>query len=229
MYFIIDDLKKIKHTTVELIVSLFFALSCLLLFWLLPKEIEGRLDMTESILRAFIFLVVFPILYIRIVLKKSFADIYISSHKNILQTILPTIFALAVGVLSIVCITQSFLRDHYYSLVNYLSIKFQVFLIYEVFIAFFYLFFVIFSFGFVNSITKKYDKLNKLLPIFTFFLLLMTFFDSSGELLLINLLMILPTLFFRKIVNISQSIWSLYFLLLLLNIILNTVIIKIAL
>ncbi|MCK4635277.1 MAG: hypothetical protein KAT32_00265 [Candidatus Moranbacteria bacterium] len=154
---------------------------------------------------------------------------YIGKYKYTSKTILPIIFAFALGLFSIIFITQSFLAEHYHLLVGYLSIKFQVFLIYEIFVAIFYLFFVIFSFGFVNFITKEYNQLNKIFPVIVFCLLLMSFFNFSIKTVLIVLLMSLPTLFFRKIVNVARSIWSLYFLLLILNIIFNTTIIKLSL
>lgn len=227
MYFIISDLKKIRPEMVELIVSLFFATSCLLLFWLLPTEIKGRSDIIEAFLRSFVVLLLFPVLYVRIILKKGYQDMFLGKSICTIKIIIPMIFSLAVGVLSIVVVTQSFLADYYYSLVNYLAVSFKVFLIYEIFVAIFYMFFVIFSFGFINLITEKFNRLNRILPILIYYLLSLNFFKSSGEILLINLLMILPILFFRKIVNVSRSIWLFYVLILILNIILNAVIIKI--
>lgn len=230
MYFIPSDLKKIKHEVVELIVSLFFAISCLALYLFLPMDVNsGEGDMIESILRLTLFLAVFPILYIRIILKKSFADAYIGKLKFQLKTIFYLTLSFIIGLLGIFVITQSFLGDYYskLTLTKYVASNFWIFIFYEcLFVPILMFIFIFFSFGFVNLITKKFNKLNLILPIITYYILLV--FPSANLLedSLFAVFSVLPVVFFRKIVNVNKNIWSLFGMLLILNIIFNTVIIK---
>lgn len=230
MYFIASDLKKIKPEVVALAVSLFFAVSCLLLHWLLPMEASGgNGDVIEVAIRLVVILVLFPIIYVRIILRKSFADMYIGRFQFQFKTIFYLILSFIIGLLGIFVITQSFLGDYYskLTLTKYIASNFWIFIFYEcLFVPVLMFIFVFFAFGFVNLITEKFNKLNLILPIIFYYLLITFPSVNVLEDSLISLISILPVIFFRKIVNINKNIWSLFGMLLILNIIFNTVIIK---
>lgn len=233
MYFIANDLKNIKHEVVELIVSLIFTVACLLLFWLLPMEAsEGRGDIVETIIRLIVIFIIFPIAYVKVILRKSLSDMYVGKFQFQLKTSLYLLLSFIIGLLGIFIVSQSFLGGYYSKLIltKYIAGSFWFFLFYElIFVAVPLFIFIFFTFGFVNFITKNFNKLNFILPVITYFLLITFSNIEEGavkESLLMSVLSILPVLFFRKIVNVNKNIYILFLLLFILNIVFNVVIIK---
>lgn len=230
MYYGSFNLKNIKQETLELMVSLVFGISCLLLYWFFPADLN---DIIEVFIRLFLFLFIFPIIYVRVILKKSFRDMGIGKYKYNSQANLPILTSFLIGLAAIIILAITPLGEYY--LLNILppgiSQSFKIFLIYQVLLIPIVLFiFIYFSFGFMNLITKDHLKINLYLPIFIYFLLMLSFLDANAfNYFLITLLLTTSVVLFNRIMCLTKNIWSVYAIILSLNIILNTLIIKLAL
>lgn len=234
MYFEFKNLKNIKFKTVEFLVSLVFALTCFFLYLFFPLSLKG--DLIEAFLKTLLFLVIFPIAYVKVILKKNLSDLFLNKHHFDLKSNLFLIMSLIVGILSyLIIIKTPFLYDYYtkniFPIFYFKNTEgFKIFVFYEFVVAFLFLNMTFFSFSFVNLISEKFYKLNRILPILTFYFL---FIFSLNKLpfqeYIISFLIILPMIFFRKIVNQCRSIWFFYFLILILNIVFNAIIIKLSL
>lgn len=227
MYFEFKHLKNTRFEVVELLVSLVFALSCLFLLWFFPLSVN---DLVENLMKLFFFLVIFPMAFTRIILKRSLLDLYIGKPNFTLKSSLFLLLSLIIGNLGFLIIFKSSLINFYKANLPSSAVSvFKGFLVYEIFIGIILLIYIFFTFGFLNLITENFPKLNLILVILMFYFLLLepskktTLKDFS-----VTFLIVLPTIFFRRIVNEQRSFWSFYCLIFILNIVFNAIIIKLS-
>ena len=230
MYFELKHLKNTRFEVVELLVSLVFALSCLLFFWFFPLSLKG--DLVESFLKTISFLVVFPIFYTKIILKKSLQDLFLGKPRFSLKSNLFLLLSLIISILIFLLILNSSLFEFYKQNLPPIIFVFKGFLVYEIVLAIFLWIYIFFTFGFVNLITRNFPKLNLFLVLLFYYFLNLDPFHQNLDFWkksLVVFLSILPMIFFRRIVNEQRSIWFFFLFFFILNLVFDAIIIKLSL
>jgi hypothetical protein len=230
MYYGSFNPKNLKQQTLEWAVSLVFGISCLLLYWFFPANLN---DIVEVFLRLILFLFIFPIIYVRFILQKNFKDLGIGKYQYNSKSKFNILFSMISGLVVIGIISLTPLKDYYLQEILPVRINqsFKIFVIYQAILMPIILFiFLFYSFSFLNLITITNFKLNYHLSIFIFYLLMVSCIggDSWQDFIIAGLL-IIPTFFFKQIMYFNKNIWLVCIIFLSLNIILNTIIIKLSL
>jgi len=175
-------------------ISIIFAVACIILYFLFP--LEGL--KLEVFIRTFLFFLVLPILYTKIILHKKMQDIGFMSFKTDLRHIFYVSSAIIIGgIVSFAIVSLQWgIQGYIESISNIIFSDFRAFMVYEIlFIAPTIFLFTFFSFGFVYSIKLSKYNYTFLISFCIFIMLLVSLYGSFW--LIIPLLV--PILFIQKI------------------------------
>jgi len=192
----------INQTTKTNIVSLTFAISCLMLYFFFPSD--GL--KFENIIRAFLFFLVLPILYVKIILHKNLARIGFTSFYTDKIHIFYIMSATIIGsLLSFGIVLLGWGVQKYLSSMSTLVFNnFGAFLFYELIFASVSIFLItFFAWGFVYSI-KWNKKEYSFIAAFTIFIVLMLNFYGSFFMIMP---LLIPMVFIQKIYNNKNIIY----------------------
>ncbi len=202
------------------IVTILFAIACLLLFFFFPA---GELKL-ETFITAIVFLLILPILYTKIILHKTYKDIgFISWFLNKKDIFFLVSAIIIGGLLSFLIISFEWgIQTYLTSLSGIILSSFKAFAIYEIFFASIILFlFTFFSWGFVYSIKCKKQIYSFVLATVSFITLLIYFYNSIWV-----ILPMLVSIFFVPYIRDKKNIFYMFLVVYIIALILDTLIIK---
>ena len=202
------------------ITSLVFAFICLLLLFFFPA---GELKF-ETFITAIIFLLVLPILYIKIILHKTYKDIGFTSLTLTMKDVFFLVSSIVIGgVLSFLVVSLEWgVQPYLLSLSGVMLFHFSAFAIYEIFFASVALFlFTFFSWGFIYSIKCQKQIYTFIASLISFVLLLVYFYNSVW----IILPMLVPV-FFVPYIRDKKNIFYMFLSVFIIALILDTLIVK---
>ncbi len=202
------------------IINFSFAITCILLFFFFPA---GELKL-ETFITSIIFLLILPILYVKIILHKTYRDLGFISWTLTLKDVFFLVSTVVIGgLLSFLVVSLEWgVQSYIMSLSGVILFNFSGFAVYEIFFASTALFlFTFFSWGFVYSIKCQNQIYTFIAATLSFMALLVYFYNSVW----IILPMLVPVLFVPYIRD-KKNITYMFLSVFIIALILDTLIIK---
>jgi hypothetical protein len=208
--------KKLKIN----IVSFIFAVACLGLYFFFPIN-DSKF---EIFLGTFIFLLILPVLYTKLVLHDTYNEIGFSPFLIDLRELLFIGISIVLGgLLSFVIVSIGWGVESYAKVLSkVIFVDFSAFAMYEILFSAVMLFlFTFFAWGFVYSIKCENKLITYSISLIIFIIFLMNFYTNIW----IVLPLIVPA-FFVSYIREDKNILYMYGAIFMINLILDTLIIK---
>lgn len=202
------------------IISLIFAITCLALYFFFPINAYKF----EIFVGTLIFLLLLPILYTKLILHKTYVDIGFTSMTLQVRDVLFIFMSIILGGLfSFVIVSVGWGVEEYAQILSKtIFVHFGAFAVYELFFSAIMLFlFTFFSWGFVYSFKCENKIYTYIISLIIFTIFLINFYA--------NIWIVLPLLipaFFVPQIRDKKNIIYIFIAIFVINLILDTLIIK---